>query len=203
MGRFLTIILLTAFWVLPSRTLLGANWDEAVSGDLSDVGTAPTFINFTLGSNMIEGEMGWDGSALDMDMWTFTLASGYEVNQINLVAYSAGTPATDHYIAFSGSSTIDDIFNTTNNLSNAYWTWSGSTIDMMALLDAGPVNGGLGFTPPLGAGDYTFLLSETFGYGGTQTISYSMDFVVTAVPEPSSAILLLSSVLMLNRRRRK
>jgi hypothetical protein len=47
--------------------------------------------------------------------------------------------------------------------------------------------GAIGFTPPLGAGTYTFLIQQ----GNPVTTSYQFDMTLRAVPEPGSSLLLL------------
>jgi hypothetical protein len=46
--------------------------------------------------------------------------------------------------------------------------------------------GSQGFIPPLPSGNYTFLIQQT---GSAQT-SYEFDYVATAVPEPSTLLLI-------------
>ena len=57
--------------------------------------------------------------------------------------------------------------------------------------------GSQGFTPPLGAGTYTFLFQQL----GAST-TYQFDFTLTAVPEPGTmGILGLAAILLLKRRK--
>ena len=52
------------------------------------------------------------------------------------------------------------------------------------------------FTPPLGAGTYTFLIQQTGA-----TTAYQFDFGVTSVPEPGSLCLVGLAATMALRRR--
>ena len=46
-------------------------------------------------------------------------------------------------------------------------------------------NGSAGFTPPLGAGSYTFLFQQT----QPTSTNYEFNFVVAAVPEPAAVMM--------------
>jgi len=174
--------------------------------DLSNDGNAPTALAFGAGNNIVEGNMGFDGFTLDRDIWTFTIASGFEVSGINLVSYnSAANPVfpNGHFMALAAGSTIDTAASI-NHLSNGLWREEldilGNThTDLLAILQNGPEFGGIGFTGNLQAGTYTFWVQDTTDFVN----QYCIDFVVTPVPEPGSAILLgVASFLCLRRRRK-
>ena len=200
MSRHVSLSLWAAL-VLPFGTASAVNWNELTDGDLSDDGNLPTFISFTDEHNIIEGTMGFDGFSIDRDIWTFTIASGYELTAIDLVSYSAPSSGIDSFMAIASGSTINT-GDSSLHLSNALWTEApvGNT-NLLALLEAGPEFGGLGFTGTLGAGTYTFWVQET-----SEEIQYCIDFVVTPVPvpEPGSALLIgLGALACLRRRRPK
>lgn len=176
--------------------------DPELSGD----GNAPTSILFTTGDNLIEGIMGRPGGvgAVDADIWTFTIAAGYYLTGINLVSYSSDTPGTiNSFMAIDDAATINTS-DPSQHLSNGLWTEQfdgfGNSVptDLLAILDAGPAFGGTGFDGPLGPGTYTFWVQET-----SAQIQYCIDFVVTPVPEPSSALLLVLTGMLAVRRRRR
>ena len=172
--------------------------------DLSDDGNAPTFLTFSDGHNIVEGSMGWNGVTLDADIWTFTVAAGYEVSEINLVTYNGSNPTfpNGHFMALASGSTINTT-DATNHLSNGLWREEtdllGNTkTDLLAILQAGPEFGGIGFTGNLQAGTYTFWVQDTTDFVN----QYCIDFVITPVPEPGSALLMgMASFLCLRRRR--
>lgn len=198
-ARLLLFLALT----LPLGTVRALNWNEATDGDLSDDGDVPTFIVFTEGGNLIQGTMGSLGGTgpLDADVWRFTIAAGYYLTGISLTGYSAPTGPNDSFMAMDDTTTIN-MSDPSQHLSNGLWTqefdgFGGTYTDLMAILDAGPEYGGDGFDGPLGPGEYTFWIQE-----GSEQIQYSINFQVTAVPEPGSAALLgLACLLMLRRRR--
>ncbi|MFO1441243.1 MAG: PEP-CTERM sorting domain-containing protein [Verrucomicrobiaceae bacterium] len=172
--------------------------------DLSDDGNAPTFLTFSDGHNIVEGSMGWDGFTLDADIWTFTVAAGYEVSEIRLVSYNGSNPVAPngHWMALAAGNTIDTT-QSVNHLSNALWTeetdgLGNSNTNLLALLQNGPEFGGIGFSGNLQAGDYTFWVQEASSFVN----QYCIDFVITPVPEPGSALLMgMASFLCLRRRR--
>jgi hypothetical protein len=198
-----SFLLLSALLLSPS--LHADNWTETLHGDLSGLGSTPTFINFTPGSNLIEGSMGWNGSTLDADIWTFTIAAGYELTGINLVSYSGANPVppNGHFMALAAGNTINTS-SAASHLSNGLWTEeldiNGDTFtDLFDILETTtPPFGGTGFTGALQAGNYTFWVQEGSNFVGT----YCIDFVVTPVPEPGSALLLGAAAFFGLRRRR-
>ena len=205
--------LLTAFALLPG-TAKAVNWNELFEGEFFGDGNAPTSL-FTLGtgSNLIEGTIsGVNGVATDIDIWNFTIAAGYYLSGINLVTYSDngfGAPlgTISSFMAIDDALTINT-GDPSQHLSNGLWNEQspdgGATTftNLLAILEAGPEFGGTGFSGPLPAGDYTFWVQETASPGVTLDISYCIEFVVTPVPEPGSAVLLgLAGLALMIRRR--
>lgn len=172
--------------------------------DLSSNGNAPTFLAFSAGHNIVEGSMGWNGSSLDADIWTFTIDAGFEVSSIKLASYNGTNPTAPngHWMALAAGNTID-MMQTVDHLSNGLWRnetdIAGNSItDLLAILQNGPEYGGIGFSGNLQAGSYTFWVQDT----SDLVNQYCIDFVVTPVPEPGSVLLAgLASVFCFRRRR--
>jgi hypothetical protein len=87
--------------------------------------------------------MGWNGSTLDADIWTFTIASGFEVSAINLVTYNGSNPVfpNGHFMALASGNTIDTA-QSVNHLSNGLWReeldgLGNTNTNLLAILQAG------------------------------------------------------------------
>lgn len=160
-------------------------YDEGTMGELSADNTLPTpiFFQFQPGTNTVVGEIS-NGTA---DIFTFQIAEGYQLSSLVLGSYDP--PDDRMFVAMSTGNQFPSSFDDVNDpFFPDTSEWLGSFLigganlntDVLGLI-GGPSNlGGTGFTPPLGSGDYSFYIQQT----GDPT-SYSLDFNVTAVPEPS------------------
>jgi len=201
-------VVLLAALALPLGSVKAVTWDESINGDLSGNGAAPTLLGtLSAGDNLITGTMGSLGGTgpLDADIWNFSVPTGYDLTGINLVGYSAtsGSLTNQSFMAIATGGSIDQN-DPSNHLSNSLWGYGTDGFghvytDLLALLQAGPEFGGIGFSGPLTPGNYTFWIQE-----GSDQIHYSIDFVTTPmpVPEPGGALLLGVAGLCLLRRRR-
>jgi len=170
---------------------------ESISGDLSGDNNAPTLLHFLPGTNLINGVMGDDefgtGPPLDQDFFTFTLAPGEYLTAINVTQFSLlGGSGSFFAISRGTSITVDS---TANHLSNHLINGLG---DILPTLDSGSYSGGLGLDAPLGPGDYTVWFQET-----SALVPYQIEYVVTAIPEPGTAMLgVVFGIAAVLRRRR-
>jgi hypothetical protein len=170
-------------------------FDEADLGDFSDDRFAPTFLDFTLGSNIVTNDVvdsDIPGTG-DRDYYTFTLGAGQSISDITLVDASnpaGGFDAT----AFVGIA-FDNIFDFSPD------TFDGpglagfilTTPDLPGTNVLGELSGGL---TELGAGDYTLWIQQT----GADLTSVSLNFNV--VPAPGTGALLATMGVIAARRRR-
>ncbi len=150
-----------------------ASHDEDLDGDLSNDPMNPTVINVVNGSN----EVCAASLAPDTDFFTITVPAGATLDEIELTSFnSAGVG----FLGFASGTTIDPNAGIPGLLG---WTHLGNAQGpQLAELGA---NGGIGFTSPLGPGDYTFWTQETSPVNST---SYCLDFQLTIPPPPVTAI---------------
>ncbi|MBD2497599.1 PEP-CTERM sorting domain-containing protein [Nostoc sp. FACHB-280] len=191
-------------------------YDEAdpVNGDLSGDNLNPTLVNLSVGSNRISGSTtGNNNPVLDRDFFTFTIPVGRQLSQVILTNYVGldGTGANQGFLAVQRGSSITSLNNNPPLLGAALIGAAPGTLQGDNVLDdvgtATPIQGNsfVGFpSGRLGAGTYTFWIQETAG--GIQ--NYTLDFVVSTVPEPStifgiSAVMGLGTLIKRKKRGQK
>jgi hypothetical protein len=174
-------------------------YDEAVSGDLSNDKANPTALTLTPGSNSVSGTVaGFPefGGTDPQDWVSFTIPTGFVMTSyVNSKYDSADDQGFTGFQA--GSSFSGDEFqagsyagyahfgtDTTNGTPPAS-TVGVNLLPLMANSSFAP--GTTGFTPPLHAGTYTFLIQQ----GDPSTTGYQFDMNVRAVPESGSSLVLL------------
>lgn len=175
-------------------------WDESVSGDFANVGTSPTPISLGLGSNLISGSTGRTAGIVDRDYFTFTLPVGWQLDTITVMPGTVSIgPSTISFIAVEAGTQV--LTNPTGGSAAqllGWWHYGPNDIgsDILGVIGLGP--GAIGFSGSLPAGSYSFWIQET----ATGSAPYVLDFGVSAVPEPASALLLLGGLAALRLRRR-
>ncbi len=183
--------LLVAVMCVAASAATGADYDEALDGDLSNSKTAPTPVSVAEGANTISGTtVAANDPTGDPDFFTVTVPEGTELSALTLDSFSGDD------IAFAGVVSGSDF---DVNLSSATallgWThFSGANVGSDILPQMGTGGGAIGFTPPLPAGDYSFLIQET----GTTVVSYSVTLQLSAVSSGGGAAI-FSSVLPSSR----
>jgi hypothetical protein len=183
----------------------GSAWaqvhDESINGDLSGDPLAPTPITAGLGSNVVTGSM--VNPSDTRDYMTFTVGPGQQLTGIFLLDYTdlnVGGPGNRGFIHIDdGSTSVIPDFSTTDQFLGGshldrglFPTASDNMLDRLALA----VQGGVGFTTPLGPGDYVVNVQQT----GPQLTGYAIDLVI--VPAPATAGALALAALASTRRRR-
>lgn len=171
-------------------------WDEAASGDLSNNGLAPTPLVLAAGSNEVLGSVGNAGLGVDRDYFSFNVAAGMRLTAINVnvgtqvsgsasfMAVQAGpqvtvTPTGGGAAALLGFTHYEDA-DVGHNI-------------LPRLVSASPTLAG-----SLGAGTYSMWVQDTGG-----VVPYNFSFVITAVPEPTSVVLMGAGLLGLLWARRR
>jgi len=191
--------------------------DEAVSGDLSNNQAAPTALTLTPGLNSVSGTVaGFPqfGGTDPQDWVSFTIPTGFVMT--SYVNSKYGSTDDQGFTGFqSGSSFSGDEFVAGSYAGYAHFgtaaqnpdgnPTSSSTVGVNLLpLMADPsfAPGTTGFTPPLGAGTYTFLIQQ--GDPSTTGYRFNMNLRAVSVPEPGSSLCLLGmgglAILALRRR---
>lgn len=172
-----------------------AGWNEAVDGDISSIQNAPSVLLLSEGINAVEGTVG--GSPDGQDWITLTIPFGCELRSVELKTFDSLNDST----AFTGLA-AGSVFTGSHLSADSYlgYTHFGpGNIGTNLLPVLGTANLAQGFTPPLPAGDYAFLIQQT----GSLPTTYRFDYTVAAVPEASAAALGLTAVggLLMTRRR--
>jgi PEP-CTERM motif-containing protein len=187
-------------------------YDEAVSGDLSNDKGAPTALTLTPGSNSVIGIVNGFDNGDGQDWVSFTIPTGFVMTSYvnskyvstdaqGFTGFQFGSSFSgDEFVAISYAGYAHFGTEATNPDDNPT---SSSTVGVNLLpLMADPsfAPGTTGFTPPLAAGTYTFLIQQ----GDPVTTSYQFDMNVRSVPEPGSSLCLLGmgglAILALRRR---
>jgi len=192
----------------PAKAII---FDEAVSGDLSNNKGAPTALTLTAGSNSVIGTVNGFGNGDPQDWVSFTIPTGFVMTSYVNSKYNSTDPQgfTGFQVgsSFSGNEFLAPSYagyaHFGTGATNPDGTPPSSTVgvDLLPLM-ANPsfAPGATGFTPPLAAGTYTFLIQQ----GDDVTTSYQFDMNVRSVPEPGSSLCLLGmgglAILALQRR---
>ncbi len=175
---------------------------ESVSGDFSNSGLSPTQVTVGLGSNQIFGTTGNAGSGIDRDYFTITIPANEALTGITVLAGTTSGGAT----SFIGLQAGPQVTLPTNASTAAgllgWWHYGPSDVgsDILSKI-AIPVNGAIGFTTPLGPGQYSFWVQD-FNAGA---FNYGFDLAVAAAaatPEPATWGLLVAGLCVAIRRRR-
>ena len=190
------------------RAVLATNWNEGVNGNLSTNPASPTAVTLTSGDNLVTGNV--DGTNGDSQDWVaITVPTGFVLSSDTLTAYDSTD--TQGFTGFQvGSSFPGSAFAPASYAGYAHFG-PGATnpsvpisvvgSDLLPLMADSTVSAGAtGFTDPLAAGTYTFLIQQL----GSST-SYTFNFgvsMVAATPEPGTiGVLGIMGIAALLRRR--
>lgn len=171
-------------------------YDEAVDGDLSNLGFAPTSIQFGEGSNDVLFVTDQDGD--DRDFFTFTIEAGFQLSGLVINDFSTDSPFNLAFMSINAGSVLPfDPDAPDTELLLGYTLFDEGDIGSNLLPEMGEAFGTIGFTGPLGPGDYTIWAQET----NPAVDTWNLGFVVTQVPA-SGAVALLGLAGLPGRRRR-
>lgn len=192
--RTQTLAAITAAAAFAASTSAQVIWDEAIDGDLSSDHLNPTLLSFTPGSNLVFGDTSPNPN-LDPDYFTMVIPTGYELSSIIFEEYVSGDDQA--FFAVEVGSQITDPGSPAALLSATLIGAIPGTMQGDELLDnlQNPDIFG-GFSGNLGEGTYTFWYQET-----ANATDYGFNFVLTPIPAPASATLMLGGLLLARRRR--
>lgn len=191
-------------WCAPTGVANAAAYDEAVLGDLSGTPASPTPWVLSAGANPLIGTAGANALAgtADYDLVAIEIPAGHQLDSITLVSYTNPDIFAMSFVGLqAGSPWLDGFgFDIVGNWLMG-WTHIQSPmagVDLLPLIQshANPPE----FSLPLPSGVYTMLLEDV-----DTTISYSLLYNASAVPEPGSAGLLTmaaAGVAVVRRRQR-
>lgn len=200
--------------LLTAAPAIATIYNEAVSGDLSDNKAAPTALTLTPGLNSVIGTVsGFPPDGTDPQDWvSFTIPTGYKM--ISYVNAKYNSSDDQGFTGFQfGSSFSGDEFDAANYAGYAHYgtaaqnpdgnptTSSTVGVNLLPLMaDPSFAPGASGFTFPLGAGTYTFLIQQ----GDPSVTGYRFNMTVRPVPETGSSLCLLAmgSLALVALRRR-
>ena len=192
--------------VFDSGLLQGAGlFFEGVDGGLSQDYSAPTEFDLTEGEFTIIGTLAGalpDGGS-EQKFFTLNVSEGYEITELNVLSYFSDRLDNSSFLGLQPGATLSHspafITNEANQIPINHILFSRAlTNPMDPVLTTLNVGNPIGGRDTLGAGNYAFWLNET-----TQGSEWSLQFVVAAVPEPSSVFLLaLASSLIFFKRKR-
>ena len=188
------------------------SYAESSSGDLSNSLTAPTSIgSLNLGSNLVSGASSAGGVVeivggaphfpnQDVDVWTIVIDAGHRLDAIVLTSFTfdnsaellGPAPGDGAFFGFETGGQITDGAAPPSSLTGgalvgmlAGASQGDNVLDDLSAFNIANVGTfGPRFYGSLYAGTYTFWYQE----GPTDT-TYTLDFEVNAIPEPSTALL--------------
>lgn len=207
---FLRRLAIFALALMPIAQAQTVFWNEANDGDLSDTQGSPNSFSLVTGANRVLGNV--NGSNDFQDWLTLTVPAGFELTGVTLAAYNSADGQGFTGVQ-SGSTFAGDPFTAGSYLGYAHYGTSAQngslpTANLVGAnllpimgdnVNASP--GSQGFTPPLPAGSYSFVIQQLGA-----TTAYTFDYTITPVPEPraqAAIALLCGAWLVIRRRMRK
>lgn len=170
---------------LTASFVAAASYSETIDGELSAIAASPTPWALNAGANVLTGAAGTDHAAgsVDYDLLALTVPAGHQLDSITILAYANQSAFGASFFALQAGAPWLDGFG---------WNISGFWLMGYAHVHASDVNKDLlplihenapppEFTLPLASGVYTMLIEDI-----DTPFNYSLQFNVSAVPEPSS-----------------
>jgi hypothetical protein len=167
-------------------------YNEAVNGDLSNVGSSPTFIALSSGANQVIGTTGNPGTGIDRDYFTVTVGAGQQLTSLRVLAGTV--PLGLAFLGVQGGNQVTVSPTSGSATGLLGWThYAAADIGNNILPRIGTGAGASGFTGALPAGNYAFWIQD-FNAGAS---TYALELTVAAVPEPATTLSLLAGLAAL------
>jgi hypothetical protein len=189
-----------------SSTALASGYNESGSGDLSNNALAPTSFILGAGTNPVIGSV--NGSTDFQDWVAVTVPAGFQLDSFVLGAYVSADVQGFTGMQF-GPNFPGNPFDAADYAGYAHFGTGAQNgqlpptnlvgHDLFPIMtDPSLAPGSTGFTTPLPAGTYTFLIQQLGG-----PTDYEFDFGVSPVPAPAPlALTVVGSLAAMVRRRR-
>ena len=161
-------------------------YDESVSGDLSNNSVAPTSLG-TIEDPLLLVKGSVQAPADVRDYFTITIPKGVTLDAMRLIDYYDGSNGgfgnTGYVMIDDGpTSVIPSSANSSTFLGGSHLNrvrFSNATVNMLDRMSS-QVQGGSGFSYPMGSGTYTFNVQQT----GFQESVYEIQFEFSGFEEP-------------------
>lgn len=184
MGISLSSLLLFTCAMFTTQAQGGFTYSESVHGELSDDRLLPTRLNASAGDNTLTGTFGPSPTPgiRDIDYVTLTIPMNHVLIALDVLIADVGGGAS--FIGVQTGSIISIPPSSVDPSALLGWAHFGSAsagTDLLPEIGAGA--GAIGFTGPLGAGEYTFWIMELEDF---RTFHYSFAFDIAVVPHPAT-----------------
>ncbi|MCE2917264.1 MAG: hypothetical protein ACOVOT_02990 [Rubrivivax sp.] len=168
-----------------------ATLDEAVVGDFSGSGLAPTLFSLdaAVGDNVLSGQVGRIAGVVDRDYVHVLVPAGYLWTGMFVGNTTVGGGGGSAFIGLADGALTAVPPSASDASGLLGWKLYGASDRGTDILDdmAIPSFGSSGFTVPLAAGSYTLWIQEL----ATGSFPYSFNLTVSAVPELPTALTML------------
>jgi hypothetical protein len=193
--RLRNIVLLAGAFLYGAVAHGDTVYNESVSGDLSNIGSAPTLLIVSPGLNDVFGTTGKSAAGvIDRDYFTFTVPQGFDLTAITVLP-GTGTlgPLGESFIGVESGPEVTVLTNATTAAGLLGWDHYGTDdigVNILPLMGMGV--GATDFTGWLPPGQYSFWVQEA----SVGTVPYGLEFTI-ATPEPSTWTMLLTGLTVL------
>lgn len=199
--QFRTNVFVLVMASLGATAASAGNWNEDVNGDLSGDYQNPTGIALSAGVNTIRATSG-STTTTDIDYFRLDLPAQGQIDAIILRGFESQFDSTAFIGVQEGTSFTfpanEAFIKSAELLGWAHFgLFEGDGVGGDILPQMGMAFGAIGFSGPLTAPSYTFWAQQQ-----GDPITYELEFVVSAVPEPSSLVAAVAAVFCSAWRRR-